>query len=171
MTLLMATLALIFPLAMVLAALSDVLSMTIPNRLPACLVLAFVGSAAVGGMDLASVGSHSFVCATALLLTFGCFVAGWMGGGDAKLIAATALWFGPTPHLLDYLFNAALFGGFLTLGLLAARAVVAPTTGVAFLDRLLGRETGVPYAVALGPAGLVAFASSPWANAAGAFFG
>lgn len=161
----------IFVGCMTAAMLSDLLSMTIPNRLQAALAGGFVLCALMSGWTLQAAGLHVIVGIIALLLTFGCFVAGWMGGGDAKLIAATALWFGPTPHLLDYLFNAALFGGFLTLGLLAARAVVAPTTGVAFLDRLLGRETGVPYAVALGPAGLVAFASSPWANAAGAFFG
>ena len=51
---------------------------------------------------------------------------GWIGGGDAKLAAATALWFG-FDHLLDYLLYASLFGGALTLVLLQFRQWPLPS--------------------------------------------
>ena len=45
---------------------------------------------------------------------------GWVGGGDAKVAASAALWFG-FDHLLNYLLYASLFGGALTLLLLQFR--------------------------------------------------
>ena len=53
------------------------------------------------------------------------FSQGWIGGGDAKLAAATALWFG-FAHLLDYLIYASLFGGVLTLVLIQFRKLPLP---------------------------------------------
>ena len=50
---------------------------------------------------------------------------GWIGGGDAKLAAATALWFG-FDFLLDYLVYASLFGGVLTLVLIQFRRLPLP---------------------------------------------
>ena len=52
------------------------------------------------------------------------FNFGWIGGGDAKLAAATAAWLGWTA-ILDYGLAAALFGGILTLILLGARTVAS----------------------------------------------
>ncbi len=161
----MATLlALVFPAAMVAAALSDIARMTIPNRLQVVLASAFVPAALAAGLSFETIGFHALTAAFALSVTFGCFAAGWMGGGDAKLIAGAALWLGPTPHLVQFVLVGTALGGVLTLLVLAARAALAPTTGVAFLDRLLTRTVGVPYGVALGIAGLVAFAASPWAG-------
>ncbi len=57
---------------------------------------------------------------TVLVVAFGCFAMGWVGGGDAKVAAAAALWFG-FGHLLNYLLYASLFGGALTLLLLQFR--------------------------------------------------
>src|SRR5208282_2811624 len=42
----------------------------------------------------------------------------WIGGGDAKLAAATVLWLG-FAHLADYLVYASLFGGALTVALIS----------------------------------------------------
>ncbi len=49
------------------------------------------------------------------------FVLNIMGGGDAKLLTALALWFGLTPSLLVFLVNVAFAGGILTLLILAIR--------------------------------------------------
>ena len=59
----------------------------------------------------------------AVCLRFLC--EGWIGGGDAKLAAATALWFG-FDYLLDYLVYASLFGGALTLLLIQFRRLPLP---------------------------------------------
>ncbi|MEF2070746.1 A24 family peptidase [Consotaella aegiceratis] len=163
-------LILLFPLAMIASAGTDILSMTIPNWLTGLLAVVFFAAALAQGMAPMAVGLHAATGLICLAITFACFILGWMGGGDAKLIAATALWLGPTQALADYVVAAALFGGLLALGLLGARALVSPTTGVAFLDRLLIRGGGVPYGVALGAAGLMVFPDSHWGPTAFGFF-
>ena len=117
-------------------------------------------------MPMEAIGLHVGIALATLVVTFGCFAAGWMGGGDAKLLAATALWFGPTQLLLDYLVLGAVFGGILTIALLLARASFVPATGIDFVDHLLERETGIPYGIGLGAAGLTAYASSDWVSLA-----
>ena len=49
-----------------------------------------------------------------------------MGDGDAKLIAATALWFGFDPGLAVYLLKALILGGVLTLMLVFYRMMPRP---------------------------------------------
>ena len=44
-----------------------------------------------------------------LAVTFVFFARGWIGGGDAKLAAATALWLG-FDYLMPYLLYASIFG-------------------------------------------------------------
>ena len=63
---------------------------------------------------------HLGAGAAVLAVAFACFAMGWVGGGDAKVAAGAALWFG-FGHLLDYLVYASLFGGVLTLLLLQFR--------------------------------------------------
>ena len=71
-------------------------------------------------MGLYDMLSHLGAGATVLAVAFTCFAMGWVGGGDAKVAAGAALWFG-FGHLLDYLLYASLFGGVLTLLLLQFR--------------------------------------------------
>jgi prepilin peptidase CpaA len=154
-----------FASAMAFAAVSDLLSMTIPNRVPLALAAVFLLAALPAGMPAATIGLHAAFAVACLALTFGCFVAGWMGGGDAKLIAATALWYGPTAAMADYLVLASLCGGGLTATLLVLRWQLKPATGIGFLDRLLEPKGGVPYGIALGLAGLATLPASFWPGA------
>ena len=68
---------------------------------------------------------HLLVGIAALLLAFGCFAMGWIGGDDAKLFAATALWMGPE-LIFAYALTAALIGGALTLLILFWRGMPLP---------------------------------------------
>lgn len=162
----LALLLVIFPMSMAYAAFSDLVSMTIENRVSTLLLVSFVCVALLVGFPPERIAAHVGVGFLCLLVTFGMFAAGWMGGGDAKLIAATAVWFGPTADLGGYAMAASLYGGALTMLLLAARAQFVPATGVDFVDRLLERETGVPYGIALGAAGLTTFTSGRWMDIA-----
>lgn len=152
----------IFPMSMAYAAFSDLVSMTIENRVSALLAVGFLCIALLVGLSPQMIAAHLGVGLACLLVTFGMFAMGWMGGGDAKLIAATALWFGPTADLAAYAMSASLFGGALTLLLVVARSQMLPITGVGFVDRLLEHETGVPYGIALGAAGLATFTTGSW---------
>ena len=59
-----------------------------------------------------------------LAVVFVFFTRGWIGGGDAKLAAATVLWLG-FAHLVDYLVYASLLGGALTVALIQFRVMPA----------------------------------------------
>src|SRR3979409_1731674 len=111
---------LLFPALMAFAAASDLFTMTISNRGSLALAAGFLALASVSALGLPEILNHVGAGAAVLALAFACFAMGWVGGGDAKLAAATALWFG-FGHLLDYLLYASLFGGGLTLLLLQFR--------------------------------------------------
>ncbi|MCB8836819.1 prepilin peptidase [Aurantimonas sp. VKM B-3413] len=155
---------LVFPFAMIYAALSDLVSMTIANRVSAVLALSFPLLAWLTGMPAGEIGMHLVAGVACLSFGFAAFAAGWIGGGDAKLFAATAVWFGLTPALFSYVMLASVFGAVLTILLLLSRSQIAPATGIGFVDRLLSAETGVPYGIALGGAGLFVFSQSAWVD-------
>src|SRR3954463_11528680 len=93
---------LLFPALMAFAAASDLFTMTISNRISLALVAGFLVLALLGGMAMPDMLSHIGAGAAVLAAAFGCFALGWIGGGDAKVAAGVALWFG-FAHLLDYL--------------------------------------------------------------------
>ena len=152
-----------FPAALVAAALSDVATLRIPNWLTGSLALAFPLAAAGTGMPLATLGWHLAAGAGALIVAMALFARGWVGGGDAKLFAASLLWLGPG-MAGSYALATALLGGGLTIALVTFRRWPLPA-GLAvqgWLARLHDPRAGVPYGVALAGAGLIAFAASPW---------
>lgn len=155
----------VFPFCMLFAAISDTLSMTIANRVPLILSAAFLIAAPLTGMDMVTFGWHLAAGMTVLVVTFTLFAIGGMGGGDAKLLAATSLWMGMNLSLLEYLVGSAVLGGVLTMAILAFRA--SPFAVVAghnmFLRNFTSEAKGVPYAIALGAGGLMAFSNSPLA--------
>lgn len=159
---------LVFPAMMAFAASTDLLAMTISNRLTAMVTAGFFAVAALEGLPLHDIASHSAAGLLVLVAGFACFSRGWIGGGDAKLAAATALWFGWL-HLGEYLLYASLLGGALTLLLLEFRRCSLPATlaGTAWVARLHQRDAGVPYGIALAAAALLVYPSTAWMPAAG----
>jgi prepilin peptidase CpaA len=109
---------------------------------------------------------HIGAGALVLAAGFTCFAFGWIGGGDAKLAAATALWFGFS-YLLDYLVYASLFGGALTLLLIQFRLLPlpAPLARHQWIMRLHEKGGGVPYGIALAAAALVVYPKTGWMSA------
>ena len=153
----------LFPALMAFAASSDLLTMTISNRISLVLIAGFFALALVIGMSPAVILTHIGAAALVLVVAFGFFAAGWIGGGDAKLAAATALWLG-FDHLLVYLIYASLLGGLLTLVLLQARAVPLPRllVGQEWAERLHRKDFGVPYGIALAAAALAVYPDTIW---------
>jgi len=82
---------LLFPALMAFAASSDLFTMTISNRLSLALAGGFFLLVLFTGMSLPAIGMHLAAGALVLAVAFGFFTQGWIGGGDAKLAAATAL--------------------------------------------------------------------------------
>jgi len=82
---------LLFPATMAFAASTDLLTMTISNRVSIILAVGFVVLAALQGMPLVDVGSHFAAALLVLAVGFVFFWRGWIGGGDAKLAAQALL--------------------------------------------------------------------------------
>jgi prepilin peptidase CpaA len=156
----------LFPALMAFAASSDLLTMTISNRVSLLLVGGFFAIALLTGMHGAELLSHIGAGLLVLGLTFGFFARGWIGGGDAKLAAATALWFG-FEHLLPYFVYASLLGGALTLLLLQFRNLPLPSLfmGQQWAERLHSKHAGVPYGIALAAAALLIYPETAWVKA------
>lgn len=152
---------LLFPAGMALAAISDLLTMKISNKLILLLVAAFFGVALVVQLPLDVLAMHVACALVVLVIGFTFFALGWIGGGDAKLAAATALWLG-FGLAMPYLLYSALFGGALTLAILALRnlPLMPVLARYDWLERLRNPRSGVPYGIALAIAGLLTYSSS-----------
>jgi prepilin peptidase CpaA len=160
----------VFPFCMAFAIVSDMVSMTIANRVSLVLVATFAMVAPLTGMAWVDFGWHFAGGALVLCCTFVLFAIGGMGGGDAKLMAATALWMGFSPQLMQYLLQASIYGGMLTLLLIIYRnsPLSSFTGGNVLLRHFANGKAGIPYGVALGAAGLMVYPSTPlmqWALA------
>lgn len=151
----------VFPFLMAYAAASDLLTMRISNRVTGLVVMGFASYALLSGLTLNDLALHLAAGALTLVVAFAMFARGWIGGGDAKLAAGTALWLG-IEHLADYLLVASILGGALTLAILYARSYPLPraTLRLPFAVHLHDSRTGIPYGIALAAAALVVLPSA-----------
>src|SRR5579864_5474724 len=158
----------LFPTLMAFAASSDLLTMTISNRVQIILVAGFLVLALAVGLPPMDILSHVGAGASVLVVSFGLFIRGWIGGGDAKLAAASALWLG-FDHLFVYLLYASLLGGGLTLLLLQFRMVPLPArlAGQTWLQRLHQKGGDIPYGIALAAAALLVYPDTFWVKVIG----
>lgn len=148
-----------FPSLMAYAASSDLLTMTIANWVSLALVGVFTVGAALFGMPLLEILEMHLACGSAVLvLTFALFAFGWIGGGDAKLAAATAVWLG-WDNLYAYALTSSIAGGALTLFILGVRKMELPPilNSQAWARRLHAAGNGVPYGIALAASGLMLY--------------
>src|SRR5204863_2413680 len=157
---------LLFPALITFAAATDLLTMTISNRVSLALAAAFLVLAVASGMGAYDILMHVGAGAIVLAIAFACFAIGQVGGGDAKIAAAAALWFG-FAHLMNYLLYASLFGGALTLLLLQFRQWPLPyaLAGQTWLIRLHAKENRVPYGIALAIGALMIYPETEWIRA------
>ena len=104
---------------LVVAAVIDVRTFTISNRLNA----AVAAGAPLYWLSISlspwpGVAIQLAAGAIVFVLLAGAFFAGMMGGGDVKLASALALWFSPV-NTVKFLVFMSLAGGILTVGILA----------------------------------------------------
>jgi prepilin peptidase CpaA len=160
-TLLILVTLVLFPALMAFSASSDLFSMKISNRVSIALVLAYPILAFAVGTPAVAIAMNLGCGALVLTLTFVMFTRGWIGGGDAKLAAATAPWLG-WALMLDYSILTSILGGALTLGIVLARRTPLPNWAARldWVARLHHPDNGVPYGIALAAAGLALYPSS-----------
>ncbi|MET0530900.1 MAG: prepilin peptidase [Microvirga sp.] len=158
--------SLCFVVAVLWAAVADLVTMKIRNQLVLVLLAGYVVLAPLSGMGLADIGWSIAVANGVLAGMFVLFGFGWIGGGDAKFAAVIALWLG-ADQALAYVLCTALFGGILTIFLLQFRVRVLPVQclTVSWIVRLHAPQTGVPYGVAIAAAALFIFPETLWMRA------
>ena len=127
---------------LVVAAVIDVRTFTISNRLNLAVVLGAPLFWWSIGLPLTNIGVQTAIAAGVFALLAGAFYAGMMGGGDVKLAAALALWFSPL-STLKFLVLMSLAGGVLTLVVLLIHR----------MHKKQGRPE-IPYGVAIAFGGL-----------------
>lgn len=146
----------IFSACLAAAALCDFTGLKVPNILTAPFAAVGLGMVVLQTPDTAVIT----LCAAlaVFLIGWALFALGVMGGGDGKLMAATAIWLGPYA-LLDFTVLIAFFGGVLAVVVLllhrAERYQVL--LGPVWMARLSAPRPPVPYALAIAPAGIVTF--------------
>jgi prepilin peptidase CpaA len=132
-----------FAAAMLVSGWLDIRARRLPNWLNLAVALGFLPWAWASGLGWGGFAIHLAVGAVVLGIGFCLFALDVIGGGDAKLGAAVALWIGLSFDLLRFFLIMALAGG-----VLAAIALVYQSVTKRQVTRAL------PYGVAIGVAGL-----------------
>jgi prepilin peptidase CpaA len=151
--------------ATVFAGVRDIVTMKISNNLILLLLAAYAALAPLAGYGMELIAVSILTALAVLGVTFILFALGWIGGGDAKLAAATALWIGPE-LASDYFFHTAVFGALFALALLVFRRMPL----LPFLQdntwstRLHAPTTGIPYGVPMAFASLLVLPETHWAT-------
>jgi len=153
----------LLPGCLAFAAAMDLFTMTIPNRIAVLLLIVFLPAALLAGLGMPQIGWHLASGLSVLLIGMVLFSCGWCGGGDAKLVAAVALWLG-FDNLGHYLLYTALAGGLLatTLSMLRSLPLPGMLLAEAWAVRLHRRDTGIPYGIALAAGALLVYPHTSW---------
>jgi prepilin peptidase CpaA len=151
----------LFPAVVIVAAMRDVTTFTIPNWLSLAAIAAFFPSALLAHMALPMFELAMLIGVLALVLGIAMFALGWIGGGDAKLFAACAFWLG-WPAIGPFMLWTSLAGGVLAVTLLWSRKLVGavPAMGPPWFGRLMQSGGDVPYGLAIAVGALAAFPMS-----------
>ncbi|KPP80642.1 MAG: Tad secretion system prepilin peptidase CpaA [Oceanicaulis sp. HLUCCA04] len=145
-----------------LAALEDIRRFTISNWIPAAIIGLWLVFAPLSGMGWQGAGLSLLTGLAVLAIMIALWMPGWLGGGDAKLIAALSLWFG-WPSVLTFLLLAMICGGLLAAALLGARrfAPALPLSPARLAASPLAHGAPVPYGVAIAGGAFWALPYSP----------
>lgn len=160
----------LFAGAMVHVIVTDLRTRLIRNWLVGSLVAAYLPLALAAGLPSGLVATALGAALLVFAAGFGCFAAGWIGGGDAKLAPACVLWLGPE-QALPFLALTSLLGGCMAVALVVvlalrrSRPIPAPGTALAGADAPAQPRPSLPYGPALAIAGLILLGDSPWAGA------
>ncbi|MCQ1573755.1 prepilin peptidase [Neorhizobium galegae] len=152
----------ILPLCLAFAAISDLVNMTIPNRVSAVILASFVVLAPFSGLAWPEIGMSLVAGLAVFGVCFGLFALNVMGGGDAKLLTAAAIWFGFNHSLLVFLVTVGYVGGAVTLVFLLLRSQAGSVMAMGIpLPPSLVNAKKIPYGIAIAIAGFLTFEQAP----------
>jgi prepilin peptidase CpaA len=153
----------LFPTLVVAAAIGDVLTLRIPNWLNAATALSVLPMAVLAGMPLDVAQWHLLGGAVLLVFGFTLFARGYIGGGDAKLMAAVGLWIGWSA-LLPFVIVTSLAGGALAILYKVGQLVQTDleVRDVAWLKRVIRTDLKLPYGIAIATGALWVYSGTWW---------
>lgn len=153
----------VFPAALLIAAANDIYEFKIPNWISIVLIAVYPAAGLAVGASTSLLLEGFLIGAAALTIGFGLFATKIIGGGDAKLFAATAPWLG-LGSLGIFLFYTAISGLVLAMIMVMFRKFpILPVYAHApWLIRLHERKKDLPYAVAIAAGALLSFSQTPY---------
>ena len=150
----------LFATPQLMAALNDANAMKIPNRIPLIVLAAYFAMVPFTWAGMPMFIEHLTVGVVLFAVGFAMFAFGWMGGGDAKLLAATSFWF-TWPDAFAYMVYTSLFGGALTLFIMLGRSYIPVRVFTSqWAQTMFKDETKIPYGLALAAGAIAVLPSS-----------
>lgn len=139
-----------FVILVLYSAWSDARELRIPNWVSMALMAGFAGSALGVGVSLEMVAWHLAAGAVTLVFGFALFAFGYFGGGDAKLMAVSALWIG-WDNLIFFVFAVVMVGGVLSIAVVVLRKGLGlwPDWVIKSAEGLFTPDKAVPYGIAI----------------------
>jgi len=151
---------LVFAAPLLIAAYTDFWSMKIPNLVSLAMAAGFLLTLPLTWQGLPFLTEHLLVGATFFLAGFAMFAFGWLGGGDAKLMAGIALWLGWT-DVLNFIFMTTLFGAILGIFLIFGGRIMPVRLRTSEVGmRLFQGGKDMPYGLALAAGALFIWPTS-----------
>lgn len=145
---------------MIMAAIKDAAIMKIPNWISLLTAALFFAMVPFAWDGFAVLGEHVLVGLTVFIAGFVMFALGWLGGGDAKLLAATSLWWTWSDVVL-YIGYTGILGGVLALILLIGRKYAPVWLSTSSWGYgLFKEEKAMPYGLALAGGALLTLPQS-----------
>jgi prepilin peptidase CpaA len=153
----------LLPFLVVVAAAHDFLTLRIPNWLNLVIALAFFPLTMMRGMPGEAMLWHCLTGVVILSVGFGLFSRGFIGGGDAKLLAAAGLWFG-WPDAGPFLVLTTLAGGVLAIAYKIGFMfkVEQEVRDIGWAKRWLNVNPDLPYGIAIAAGAILYFPSTWW---------
>ena len=139
----------LFAATMLTTAYKDATTMTIPNWISLVVLGGFFAALPFVWPGWSDFGMHLLIGFGAFTFGFVLFALGWLGGGDAKLMAATSFWWMPMDLML-YVFYTSIAGGVMAILIFVGRAMIPAymLPGEKF-RYMIKEQTHMPYGLAL----------------------
>jgi prepilin peptidase CpaA len=151
---------LVFAAPLLIAAYTDFWSMKIPNLISLAMAVGFFVTLPLTWQSLPVFSEHLIVGATFFIAGFAMFAFGWLGGGDAKLMAGISLWLG-WGDAMPFIIMTTIFGAVLAIFLIFGGRVMPVRLRTSEVGmRLFQGGKDMPYGLALAAGALYIWPTS-----------
>ena len=153
----------VFPLMVVMAGISDFFTLKIPNWLNAIIAVSVIPFVMFSNMPMEVFAWHIIAGLVTFVVAAMLFSANIIGGGDAKMLAACAVWIG-WDRLMEFAVITAFAGGALVIAMKVwvFFADHKDSGGMAWAKNFLSKKPQLPYGIAIAAGGIIVFPATCW---------